>query len=80
MSVAEMKMLKWMNDNTLRDRIRNEYICRKLQVTPIENKMRENRLRWFGYVQCRPINMPIPKSERIIVNGAMRTRGRSKQI
>lgn len=30
-----MKMLKWMNNNALRDRIRNEGICRKLEITPI---------------------------------------------
>ena len=37
---------------------RNEEICLK---------MRESRLRWFGYVQRRVINAPVKKSELIQV-------------
>ena len=40
--------------------------------------MRE-RLRWFGYVQRKPINTPIRKGNRIILNGTMKARGRPKQ-
>jgi len=45
MSVAEICMLCWTCGNTWRDKVRNEDICTKIGVTPIEEKMRENHLR-----------------------------------
>ena len=53
MSIAEMRMLRWMCGNTKRDKVRNEDIRNKISVASIEEKMRENRLRWFGYVRRR---------------------------
>jgi len=50
MSVAKMRMLRWINGMTREDRIRNEYIGRSIGVTLIVDKMRENKLRWFGHV------------------------------
>jgi len=41
MSVAEMRMLRWMCDNTRRDKVRNEDISTKIGVISIEEKMRE---------------------------------------
>ena len=43
LSVAEMRMLRWMCGNTRRDKVRNEDICTKICVTLIEEKMRENQ-------------------------------------
>jgi len=43
MSTVEMRMLRWMCSNTKRDKMRNEDILTKIGVTPIEEKMRENR-------------------------------------
>ena len=40
-----MRMLRWMCDNTRRDKVRNEDIRTKIDITSIEKKMRENRLR-----------------------------------
>ena len=44
-SVAEMRMLRWMYGKTRMNKIRNEDIRRLVGVAPIEDKMRENRLR-----------------------------------
>ena len=54
MSGAEMRMLRWMCGNTKRDKVRNEDIRTKIGVASIEEKMRENCLRWFGHVRRRP--------------------------
>ena len=43
-----------MCGNTRRDKLRNEDIRPKIGVASIEEKMRENRLRWFGHVHRRP--------------------------
>ncbi|VDP10101.1 unnamed protein product [Heligmosomoides polygyrus] len=46
----ETKMLRWMAGVTRLDRIRNEAIRQKFGVAPIDDKMREARLRWYGHV------------------------------
>jgi len=45
-----MHMLHWMCSNTRRDKVKNEDIHTKIGVISIEEKMRENRLQWFGHV------------------------------
>jgi len=39
-----MRMMRWMSDNTPRHRIRNESICKELEVSPAEDKITENHL------------------------------------
>ena len=41
MSVAEMRMLRWMCGNTRKDKVRNEDIHTKICVAPIKVKMRK---------------------------------------
>ena len=41
MSVAEMRILRFINENTWKDRIRNEEICLKIGVAPIDEKIKE---------------------------------------
>ena len=79
MSVAEMRMLRWMTGVTRKDRIRNDIIRRNLDVAPIEDKMRENRLRWFGHVYRRPSDAPVRRSDMIRIDGGKRGRGRPKR-
>ena len=36
------------------------------EVAPIEEKLRETRLRWFGHVKRRSVAAPVRRCERII--------------
>ena len=69
-SVAEMRMLRWICGHTRRDRVRNDDIRDRLGVAPIEEKLVQHRLRWFGHVQRRP-----PEA---LVRNVKRGRGRPK--
>ena len=76
MNVTEMRIIRWICGKTRRDKIRNEQIRKMIEVSPIEKTIRENRLRWFGHIQRRPINTPVRKSDAIHINA--RGRGRPK--
>jgi hypothetical protein len=54
MSVAEIRMLRWICDHTRKERIRNDDIRDKLGVAPIQEKLVQHRLRWFGHIKRRP--------------------------
>ncbi len=43
--VTEMRMLRRMSDHTRLDKVDNESIREKVRVVPIEDKLRERRLR-----------------------------------
>ena len=47
-------------------------------VVPINEKIRESHLRWFGHVQRKSINVPVRKSELIQVEVTKKGRGRPK--
>ncbi|KAF3670793.1 hypothetical protein FXO37_08351 [Capsicum annuum] len=79
MKVAEMWMLRWMCGLTRGDRVRNETIREKVGVTPVENKMWEVRLRWFGHVMRRGVDAPVHRCERLALDGFRRGRGRPKK-
>jgi len=74
-----MLMLRWMYGNTRRDKVRNEDIRTKIYVAPIEEKMRENRLQWFGHVRRRPTDAPVRRVERIKLGQVKRAQGRPKK-
>jgi hypothetical protein len=59
LSVAEMHMLWWICGYTKRDRVWNDDICERLGVAPVEEKLVQHRLRWFGHIQRRPAEAPI---------------------
>jgi len=65
-NVMKMRMLRWMSGVTREDSIRNEYnIIGSIEVAPIIDKMRENRLRWLGLV------LRIEKTEAVSVTENM---------
>ncbi|KAK3567797.1 hypothetical protein QTP86_026441 [Hemibagrus guttatus] len=53
LEVAELKMLRFSLGVTRLDRIRNEYIRGTAHVGRLGDKVKEDRLRWFGHVQRR---------------------------
>jgi len=68
-----------MSGHTRLDRIKNEVIHDKVGVAPIEDKMREARLRWFGHVRRRSTDAPMRSYERLTLEGLHRGRGRPKK-
>jgi hypothetical protein len=59
LSVVEMRMLRWICGHTSLDRVRNDDIRGRLGVAPIEEKLIQHRLRWFGHVHRRPLEAPV---------------------
>ncbi|KAH1202220.1 NADH dehydrogenase [ubiquinone] 1 beta subcomplex subunit 8, mitochondrial [Glycine max] len=77
--VAEMRMLRWMCGKTRQDKIRNEAIRERVGVAPIVEKMVENRLRWFGYVERRPVDSVVRRVDQMERRQTIRGRGRPKK-
>ncbi|XP_070042724.1 uncharacterized protein [Nicotiana tomentosiformis] len=73
-----MRMLRWMCRHSRMDNIRNDDIQEKVGVAPIDDKIREARLRWFGHVQRRSPDAPVRRCERSALAGSGRGRGRPK--
>ena len=69
-----MRMIRWMCRFTRLDRIRNEVIREKVGIDPIEEKLRETRLTWFGHVKKRGENEPVRRCK--IINLLHCRRGR----
>ena len=67
MKVTEIRMLRWMCDNTLMDRIKNHEFRDRLGVAPISAKVRENRLRWFGHVHKKTFDALVRRIKSIII-------------
>jgi hypothetical protein len=74
LSVPEMRMLRWICGNTRRDRVRNDDIHERLGVAPVEEKLIQHRLRWFGHIQRRPAETPV--HSRVIRRSSNEKRGR----
>ena len=73
-----MRMLRQMYGKTRMDKVRNEDIHCIVGVAPIEDKMRENRLRQFGHIGRRSINAPVRRVEKIDIEQGKKLRGRPK--
>nr|XP_009780391.1 PREDICTED: uncharacterized protein LOC104229434 [Nicotiana sylvestris] len=66
-------------EREIKEKIRNEVIKYKMGVTPVEDKLRKSRLRWFGHVMRRDIDAPIRRCERLNIEGLRKGRGRQKK-
>lgn len=76
--VTEMRMLRWMCGVTRMDRIRNEYIRGSLKVAPIAEKLRANRLSWYGHVRRRDDSHVTQRVLSMNVDGR-KSRGRPRK-
>jgi hypothetical protein len=76
--VTEMPMLRWMCGVTRMDRIRNENISGSLKKAPVPEKMRSNRLAWYGHVM-RNDESYITKRVMSMNEGGRPSRGRPKK-
>ena len=76
--VAEMRRIRWMCGYTKLDRIRNVVIKDRVGLAPLEDKLRETRLRWFGQVMRRSVSTPVGRCEEIDLAQCKRGRGRPK--
>ena len=63
--VAEMRMIRWMCGYTRVDRIRNVVIRERVGVAPLEDKLRETRLRWFEHAKRRSVSAPVRSCQEI---------------
>jgi len=53
-------------------------IRERVGIAPLEDKLRETRLRWFGHVKRRSVDAPVRRCEAINLLHYKRGRGRSK--
>ena len=51
----------------------------QVEVVPLKEKLRETRLRWFGYVNRMSINAPVKRCEAINLLHCRRGRARSNK-
>jgi hypothetical protein len=78
MSVAEMRMLRWICGHTRKDRIRNDDTRDKLGVAPIQENLVQHRLRWFGHIQRKPPEAPVHSGILSHPESTRRERGRPR--
>uniref|UniRef100_A0A453K593 Reverse transcriptase domain-containing protein n=1 Tax=Aegilops tauschii subsp. strangulata TaxID=200361 RepID=A0A453K593_AEGTS len=76
LGVAEMHMLRWMCGHTRKDRVRNDDIRDRVGVAPIEEKLVQHRLRWFGHIQRRPPEALVHSGRLKRAENVKRGRGR----
>jgi hypothetical protein len=78
LGVMEMKMLRWISGVTRLDHVRNDDIRNRYGIAPIDEKLRESRLRWFGHV-LRADDGTIAKTGFNLEVPGKRPKGRPKQ-
>ena len=72
---TEMKMLRWSQGKTRKERIKNETIRGNAKVTPINSVLTQKRLSWYGHVMRRDETHITKSTIRTTVTGT-RPRGR----
>ena len=75
---AEMKMVRWMCDVELKDRLRSKELRERLGVDDIALVLQQNRLHWYGHVLRKEDGDWVKKCMEHEVEGP-RPRGRPKR-
>ena len=79
LSIAKMRILRWMSGFTLIDKMRNEYVQEKVGVAAVADKIRESCFRWFGHIKHRPSDDPIMRVDALDLPYVKKGRGRPKK-
>ncbi|EPB69985.1 hypothetical protein ANCCEY_10930 [Ancylostoma ceylanicum] len=78
LTVAEMRMLRWCCGLTRLDEVPNEEVRRRMQTAPIQEKVRSQRLRWYGHLLRRNQKHPARQVLSVEIAGK-RPRGDPKK-
>ena len=68
MHTTEMRMLRWAGGVTMLDKVRNTHIRGSFGVAPINEKITESRLRWYGHIMRRPEDNMMRRAMNIETN------------
>ncbi|XP_047990709.1 uncharacterized protein LOC125229811 [Leguminivora glycinivorella] len=71
-----MKMLRWAGGVTRLDKVRNEFVRGSFKVAPVADKLKENRLRWFGHINRRGDDYSVKTALNILT----KPRGRGSSL
>ena len=63
----------------LSNRLMNDSIRERVGVAPIVEKLVENRLRWFGHVERRPVDAVVRRVDQMEESQVKRGRGRPRK-
>jgi len=74
---AEMRMVRWMCDIKLKDRLPSKELRERLGIDDIALVLQQNRLRWYGHVLRKEDDDWVKKCMEYEVQGP-RPRGRPK--
>jgi len=74
---AEMRMVRWMCDVKVKDRVPSKELRERLGVDDITLVLQQNRLRWYGHVPRKEDTEWVKKCMEYEVEGS-RPRGRPK--
>jgi len=76
---AEMRMVRWMCNVTVKDRVPSKELRERLGIDDIILILQQNRLRWYGHVLQKEDTYWVKKCMEYEVNGS-RPRGRPNRI
>ncbi|EYB93317.1 hypothetical protein Y032_0183g913 [Ancylostoma ceylanicum] len=79
LTVAEMRMLRWCCGLTRLDKVSSEEVRRRMQTAPIQEKVRSQRLWWYGHVLRRNREHPARQVLSVEIAGKRPRRSSKKR-